>query len=173
MKAAIQECVNSEKYADFNFDNDIFAPRLKDNEVWDLMQRIIKSAGPILLLIRLGDLKAGTLSKLRGTTNYLRTLFVETGDGSLEDKIAECFHERVASIESDVANCAYMIDPQFVAQSRDAPADLMRSFWKVAKKILGHDWTDDQWMPLRTTIAAKLQAFRMKADGFANENYAM
>jgi len=37
MKDAILECVNSEKYKDFNFDNDIFAPRLRDPEVWDLM----------------------------------------------------------------------------------------------------------------------------------------
>ena len=173
MKAAIRECVHSEKYKDFNFDNDIYSPRLDDDEVWNLMSRIIKSAGPMLLLIRLGDLKSGTLSKLRDTTNYLRTLFVQTGDGSLEDQIADCFHARVQDVESDVANAAYMIDPQFVSKSRDAPAELMQSFWKVAKKILGHSWTDEQWMPLRTSIASELQAFRMKAGGFAGEDYTM
>ena len=173
MKAAIRECVHSEKYKDFNFDNDIYCPRLDDDEVWNLMSRIIKSAGPMLLLIRLGDLKSDTLSKLRGTTNYLRTLFVQTGDGSLEDQIAGCFHARVQDVESDVANAAYMIDPQFVSKSRDAPAELMQSFWKVAKKILGHSWTDEQWMPLRASIASELQAFRMKADGFAGEDYTM
>ena len=142
MQFAIKECVGSEKYRRFNFDNDIFAPRLEDNEIWDLMDRILKCAGPLLLLIRLGDMQSGTLSKLRGTTDYIKTLLVQTGDGSLEDEIANCFHNRVSAMESDAANAAYMIDPQFVSKSRDVPPELMTSFWKVVRKILAHGMTD-------------------------------
>ena len=135
MKLAIKECVGSDKYAAFNFDNDIYAPRLIDDEVWSLMERVIKAAGPLLLLIRLGDLQSGTLSKLRGTSDYIKTLMVQTGDGSLEDQIADCYHNRVADLESDAANAAYMIDPQFVAKSREASPELMNSFWTVAEKF--------------------------------------
>ena len=173
MKLAIKECVGSDKYQAFEFENDIFAPRLDDDEVWQLIERVLDKAGPLLLLIRLGDLKSGTLSKLRGTTDYIKTLMVQTGDGSLEDEIANCFHNRVGALESDAANAAYMIDPQFISQSRDAPAELMNSFWLVTKKILGHAMTDEVWLPLRSQVASELQAFRMKCGGFAFEDYTM
>ena len=173
MKLAIKECVGSDKYEGFNFENDIFYPRLIDDEVWELMERVIKAAGPLLLVIRLGDLQSGTLSKLRGTTDYIKTLMVQTGDGSLEDQIADCFHNRVTSLESDAANAAYMIDPQFVTKSRDASPELMNSFWTVTKNFLGHALTDEHWLPLRAKVASELQSFRMKSGGFAFEDYTM
>ena len=197
MKLALQECVKSEKYLTYNFDNDVYAPRILTDgnavaatgasasasavstaagsliDCWSLMEKICEHAGPLLLLIRLGDLRQATLSKLRGTVDYMKTLMVVTGDGSLEDQIAQCFHKRVKDLESPVADCAYMIDPQFIAKSREAPAPLMKKFWQVSRKILGHAMCDDEWLSVRSQLATELQAFRMKAGGFALEDYTM
>ena len=63
--------MQSEEYVNFNFDNDSFAPRITDRAVWTLIQRILKAAGPILLLIRLADIRGPTLSKLKGTLDYI------------------------------------------------------------------------------------------------------
>jgi len=49
----------------------------------------------------------------------------------------------------------------------------MNSFWKVTRMILDHTLTNDQWLPLRTTVAKELQAFRMKTGAWALENYKM
>ena len=63
MREALYELVTSAEYRHFNFDNDIFAPRLETSAVWDLMKRIVKAAEPILLLLRLADSNAATLCK--------------------------------------------------------------------------------------------------------------
>ena len=173
MKMALQQCVTSDKYERYNFEDDVFANEIEDGEIWDLLARICKSTGPLLLLVRLGDLMTATLSKLKGTVDYIKTLMVQTGDDSLEDKIATIFHDMVGNLESDVANCAYCIDPQFVHKSRDAPQDVMKSFWKVARQILAHACTDTEWLSIRAILATELQAFRMKSGGFALEDYSM
>ena len=98
---------------------------------------------------------------------------VETGDDSIEDQIAEAFHNRSRDFESDAANCAYIIDPQFIAVSKNAPSDVMDSFWKVSRNIIDHKLTDAQWLPVRTQLATELQAFRMKTGPWALEDYSM
>ena len=173
MKLAMQQCVGSQKYKRYNFEDDVFADAIEDDDCWDLVSRILKCVGPLLLIVRLGDLKQATLSKLRGTTDYVKTLMVVTGDDSLEDKVAKIYHDMVPQLESDVANCAYCIDPQFVHKSRDAPRDVMDSFWSVSRKIIGHSLTDTEWLPIRARLARELQAFRMKSGGFAFEDYSM
>ena len=173
MKMALQQCVTSDKYERYNFEDDVYAADIEEGDVFDLIARILKCTGPLLLLVRLGDLKTATLSKLKGTVDYIKSLMVKTGDDSLEDKIATIFHDMVGNLESDIANCAYCIDPQFVRKSRDAPQDVMKSFWKVARQVLAHDSTDTEWLPMRATLAKELQAFRMKSGGFALEDYSM
>ena len=173
MNLAIQQCVTSERYKRYNFDDDVYAERLENEDVWELMSRIINCAGPLLLLVRLGDLKQATLSKLKGTVDHIKRLMVETGDGSLEDEIANIFHEKVCDLESDVASAAYIIDPQFVHESKDATRAVMDSFWKVSRQILGHMLTDAEWLGIRSTLAGELQAFRMKSAGFAFEDYTL
>ena len=201
MKLAIQELCRSDKYSGYDFENDVYAPRVLGStdavpataieasassqatatdvvanptgNIWELMERITELAGPLLLLIRLGDLRQATLSKLRATTDYIKTLMVVTGDGTLADEIAKCYHRFVGELESPVADCVYMVDPQFVANSRDAPAALMANFWAVSRKVLGHAMSDDEWLPVRSQLAAELQAFRMKSGGFAFEDYTM
>ena len=198
MKLALQELCRSDKYSEYEFENDVYAPRILGNadaaavadasaanqasavvtanptgDVWELMERITELAGPVLLLIRLGDMGQATLSKLRATTDYIKTLMVVTGDGSLADEIAKVYHRWVGDLESPVADCVYMVDPQFVAKSINAPATLMANFWTVSRKVIGHAMSDDEWLPVRQQLANELQAFRMKAGGFAFEDYTM
>ena len=60
MKIALQQCVTSEKYSRNNFEDDVFAEDIEGDEMWDLISRICKAAGPLLLLVRIGDLKTAT-----------------------------------------------------------------------------------------------------------------
>lgn len=173
MKQALQCFVNSERYKQYNFADDDYADKLRGDDTWDFMLRVIKCAGPLLLLTRLGDCNQATMSKVRGTVDYIRSLMVETGDDTIEDKIAEAFHNRAADLDSDVSNAAYVIDQQFISKSRDAPADVMESFWKVCRAILAHDKSDDAWLTLRSTLAKELQAFRMKSGAWSYEDYTM
>ena len=127
MKLALQQCVGGPQYTRYNFADDVYADRIVQDDVWDLQSRIIKCLGPLLLIVRLGDMKKGTLSKLKGTVDYVKSLMVETGDGSLEDKIAHIFHDNVGDLESDVASAAYVIDPQFVHKSKNVTIEVMNS----------------------------------------------
>ena len=117
MKDSLKELVRSERYQQYDFENDNFADRILGDDVWSFMERVVKFAAPILLLLRLGDSNRPTLSKLRGTLDYVRRLMVETGDGSIEDNIATAFHSRAKDFESDAANAAYVIDQQFICRS--------------------------------------------------------
>ena len=65
-KIVLQQCVTSDKYKLYNFEDDIFSDEMEKDEMWYFMYRICKTAGPLLLLVRLGDLKTVTLSKLLG-----------------------------------------------------------------------------------------------------------
>ena len=78
MKEALQELVQSAEYRRFEFEDDDFADRLMDDDEFDLMQRITKTAGPVLLLLRLGDSNETTLSKLKDTVDYISTLMVDS-----------------------------------------------------------------------------------------------
>ena len=172
MKEALQELVRSAEYRRFQFEDDVYAPRIDGAAVWILMDRIAKAAGPLLLLLRLADSNAATLSKLKGTVDYLTSRMVDNGNDSIEDKISTAFHNRRHELECDISNAAYVLDQEFVAQSRMAGAEVMSSFWKVARSILRCP-DDTLWRPLRLKIVAELAKFRMKTDGFAMEDYNM
>ena len=173
LKPALQQLVRSDRYRQYDFEDDIYADRIAAEDAWSFIDRVVKRTEPVLLLLRLGDSNKATLSKVRGTLDYVRTLMVETGDDSIEDQIAEAFHNRSRDFESDAANCAYIIDPQFIAVSKNAPSDVMDSFWKVSRNIIDHKLTDAQWLPVRTQLATELQAFRMKTGPWALEDYSM
>ena len=136
MKSALQQCVLSAQYLRFNFDDDIFAPRISSPDVWVLMDKIVTTAGPILLLLRLADSNAATLSKLKGTVQYIKKLLPDNGSDTLEDKIAIAFHNRAPELESDIADAAWIIDPQFVDKSRKSSSELMGRFWEVCRAVL-------------------------------------
>ena len=170
MREALYELVTSAEYRHFNFDNDIFAPRLETSAVWDLMKRIVKAAGPILLLLRLADSNAATLCKLKGTVEYIKTLMVGNEEDSLEDNICAAFLNRAPDLDCDISNAAYILDPQFVTSSRRANAEVMTSFWEVSQNVLRiTDETD--WRRTRQQIVSELAQFRMQTGGFALEDY--
>ena len=111
MRSALEEFVQSDRYQQYDFENDLYAERIGDDDLWTFVRSVVKCAGPVMLLLRLGDTNHGTLSKLRGTLDYVRGLLPQTGNGSIEDQIAEVFHARAGDFESDAANAAYVIDP--------------------------------------------------------------
>ena len=57
MKIALQQYVLSDKYERYNFGDEIFVDKIEYDETWDFISRICKAADPLLLLIRLGDVK--------------------------------------------------------------------------------------------------------------------
>ena len=172
MKEALQSLVRSEKYTRFDFEDTKFAERIASEDVWILMSRILKVAGPVLLLLRLGDTNGATLSKVKGTVDYIKSLMVETGDDSIEDKMAEAFNDRAHEFDCDMVNASYVLDQQFVSKSRNAGATVMTSFWSVSRKVLGIG-DDAEWRNARRQIIVELNAFRMKTGGFALEDYDM
>ena len=90
---------------------------------------------------------------------------------TLEDKIATAFHNRAPELESNIADAAWIIDPQFVDKSRKSSSELMRHFWEVYHDVLRID-DDVDWKSKRALLVTELDSFRMKTGGFAAENYA-
>ena len=170
MERALRSTVLSAQYLQHNFYPDPFADKIAADDVWLLMERVTKATGPLLLLLRLGDCNGGTLSKLKGTVEYVKKQMVDSGMNTLEDKIAVAFNNRAPELECDISNAAYIIDPQFVLKSRGADRHIMQSFWTVSRKVLRiHDPTE--WTEFRSAVVSELSQFRMKSDAFAAEDY--
>ena len=96
-----------------------------------------------------------TLSKLKGTVDYIKSVMSGTGDYDNDDdlavddrtvkqKICSTFHKRSSELESDVTVTAYVIDPQFILQSRSVPPSVMNAFWTVSLNVLRVS-DDDEW----------------------------
>ena len=117
MKDALQQLVQSAQYLRFDFEDDMFAPQISGCEIWQLMERVIETTGPIVLLLRLGDSNATTLPKLKGTVDFIQSKMVDSGDETLEDQICVTFNNRAPELECDIASAAYVLDPQFVIKS--------------------------------------------------------
>ena len=173
MRDALQQLVESEEYTRFDFDGDVFAARLSDGDVFRKVARITRAAGPVLLLLRLADSSSSSLSKLKGTVDYISSLMIDSGNHTLEDQIAVAFHNRAPELECDVANAAYVLDPQFVSKSRiNSDPDVMKSFWKVSRDVLRiKDAT--KWRKVRQDIVGEMANFRMCSGGFAMEDYGV
>ena len=172
MKEALQQCVSSAQYLRFDFVDDIFANRITSADDWNLMSRIVKTCGPILLLLRLADSNSGSLSKLRGIVDYItkKMMTLNAAAGTLEGKICTAFLNRAPELECDISNAAWIIDPQFVHNSRKASPSVMRSFWEVSRKVMRV--TDESvWRQQRADMVTELAKFRMKTGGFTVENY--
>lgn len=170
MKLALQQLVQSNQYRGYEFEDDIFAPRISGEEFWDLLERVAKACGPLMLLLRLADTNKATLSKLKGTVEWMKLQLTDSGEMSVEDQISAAFHNRAPELECDVASAAYVLDPQFVRQSRQADQSVMDSFWRVSRNVLFI--TDDtEWRQTRQIIVSELASFRMQTGGFACEVY--
>ena len=170
MKAALISVVQSADYLRFDFQDDTFAPQITDNDLWAQMDVIVEACGPLLLLLRLADSTAPTLSKVKGTVDLVASKMIDTGNETLTDRISACFHNMVPELTSDIANAAYVLDPQFVRKSKNADQAVMLSFWTVARASL-HITDDDAWSRARPQLVNELTAFRMKTSGFGLETY--
>ena len=173
MRDALQQLVESEEYTRFDFEGDVFAARVSDGDVFRKVARITRAACPVLLLLRLADSSSSSLSKLKGTVDYISSLMIDSGSHTLEDQIAVAFHNRAPELECDVSNAAYVLDPQFVSKSRNnSDSDVMKSFWKVSRDVLRiKDAT--KWRKVRQDIVGELANFRMCSGGFAMEDYGV
>ena len=170
MKAALLSVVQSAGYLRFDFQDDEIAPRVTANDIWDTMDVIVEALGPLLLLLRLADSTAPTLSKVKGTVDLVASKMIDTGNETLTDRISACFHNMVPELTSDIANAAYVLDPQFVRKSKNSDQAVMLSFWTVARASL-HITDDDAWSRARPQLVNELTAFRMKTGGFGLETY--
>ena len=170
MKAALQSVVQSAAYIRFEFEDDEVAPAISAEDIWDLMRIVVTTCGPIMLLLRLTDTNKPTLSKVKGTLDYIKTKMIDSGNDTLPDRIAAVFHERLGGFETDLVNAAYILDPQFVNKSRNASAEVMESFWKVARRCLCI-YDDGAWRQTRRDIVNQLAAFKMRTGGFTMEEY--
>ena len=170
MKAALQSVVSSADYLRFNFEDDTVAPVISGDKIWRDMEVVIKACSPLLLLLRLADSNAPTLCKVKGTVDLVQSRMIDTGCDSLTDRISAVFHSHIPDLTSDVANAAYVLDPQFINQSKNAGQDVMMSFWTVVREAL-HILDDDVWRQTRLKVVTELAAFRMKTGGFGFENY--
>ena len=172
MKQAIRSTVVSAQYERFCFEGDRFKDRIMGDDLWHLLDEITHHVGPLLLLLRLADSNAATLSKLKGTVEYLRKIYVDSGGDTLKDKISVAFINRAPELECDISSAAYILDPQFVFKSRNAPREVMQAFWRVSRKVL-RLIKEDEWNTVRPAIVTELSNFRMKTGGFVAENYNM
>ena len=171
MKEALQELVQSAQYERFEFENDIFKDPILGRDIWTKIEVVTKTTGPLLLLLRLADSNAPSLSKLKAIVDHIKSTMADPDeDGTLEEQISFAFHNRVDDFESDVASAAYLLDPQFIAKSRNVDASTMTSFWTVARNVLKVT-DDDAWRVTRNVLVEELNRFRMKIGPFAYEDY--
>lgn len=122
MKDLLRRVVNSGVYKEKNFVDDPFPVKINGADMWELMQRVIKTMGPLLILCRLADGQKPVISKLYGTQLYVRKQMQDSataaGADSVEHKICAVFLDRWPEMQSDIVSATYMLDPLFVDKSR-------------------------------------------------------
>ena len=64
LKRALRATIRSAEYIEYNFSDDTVDNIVLGDAFWKLCEKVEKTAAPLLLLVRLGDCEAGTLSKL-------------------------------------------------------------------------------------------------------------
>lgn len=141
MRDLLRRVVNSGVYKEKNFLVDPYPAKILGAEIWQLMDRVIKIMGPILLLCRLADGQKPVISKLYGTLLYVRKQIEDIASpcpaDSLEAKVLTVFLSRWKDLQSDMAKATYMLDPLFVEQSRGA-ADCTVKLWQLVRKVSIH-----------------------------------
>ena len=138
MRELLRRVVNSGVYQEKRFKDDPFPAKLNGADVWQMMDRVIKILGPILLLCRLADGQKPVISKLYGTLLYVRKEIEDIAaphqPHSLEAKVLGVFLARWKDLQSDIAKATYMLEPLFVDQSKDA-AECTVKLWQLARKV--------------------------------------
>ena len=138
MRDLLRRVVQSGVYVEKNFTSDPFPEKIKGPDVWQLLERVIKMMGPLLLLCRLADGQKPVISKLYGTQLYVRqemqTMATASGADSVEARIFKVFLHRWPEMQSDIVSATYLLDPLFVENSRTA-AGCTIILWKLARKV--------------------------------------
>ena len=174
MKTLLRRVVVSGVYTEKNFIDDPFPEKINGAEVWELMERVIKTMGPLLLLCRLADGQKPVISKLHGTQLYVRKQMedaaTQAGANSVEDKIYRVFLTRWQEMQSPVVSATYMLDPLFVEESKNSVTCTIE-LWKLARKVLDIV-DDDEWNTLHGKMVEQLSKFQNKGAGLAHMSSA-
>ena len=164
MKVLLRRVVQSGVYVEKNFAGDTIAPKILGPEVWQILERVTKMLGPILLLCRLADGQKPVISKLYGTQLYVRqqmeSIANETEDDSIEKQILERFLRRWPEIQCEMVSATYLLDPLFVPQSSQS-AECTICLWNLARRVLGIE-DDDQWTRMHGVLVRQLTKFQAK-----------
>ena len=170
MRDLLRRVVNSGVYLEKNFVDDPFPAVINAAEKWQLMERVIKCMGPLLLLCRLADGQKPIISKLYGTLLYVRSKMEEAaqraGAGSVEDKICNVFLSRWSEMQNDLVLATYMLEPLFVDKSRTS-ADCTIKLWAMARKVLQIN-NDAEWNELHGVMVRQLAQFQGKGAGLVH-----
>ena len=174
MKNLLRRVVKSAVYQEKHFANDPFPAKILSDEVWTIMDRVITTMGPLLLLCRLADGQKPVISKLHGTQLYVRKLIEDSaaagGVDSLEEKICKVFLSRWSEMQSDIVSATYMLEPLFVEQSQNS-VDCTVKLWTLARKVLRVK-DDAAWSVLHGRMVEQLAKFQGKGDGLPHMSSA-
>lgn len=170
MKPLLRRVVNSGVYQEKNFVEDPFPAVINADSKWELMECVVETMGPLLLLCRLADGQKPVISKLHGTQLYVRKMMEASaaagGAGSIQDKICKVFLARWPEMQNEIVGATYMLDPLFVDQSKHSPTCTV-NLWTLARKVLGV--TDDsEWSTLHGIMVTQLAKFNNKGAGLTH-----
>ena len=168
MKALLRRIVGSGVYVEKNFAEDPIKDVVLGADIWALMQRVIDTMGPLLLLCRLADGQKPVISKLHGTQLYVRSKLEASAArsgaaDSVESKILQVFLTRWGEMQAPIVGATYMLDPLFVDKSKTA-VECTNKLWTLARKVLRLT-EDDDWNPMHRTLVSQLSKFQDKGAG--------
>lgn len=138
MRDLLRRVVQSGVYVEKHYVDDEFKPEVESADVWDAMDRVTKTLGPLLLLCRLADGQKAVMSKLYGTMLYVRQkiedVAAETDPDSVERRMCAVFLNRWPKMQSDIAQATYCLEPLFVDTSKTAASCTVK-LWQLARKV--------------------------------------
>ena len=138
MRDLLRRVVTSGVYVEKNFQEDPIKDLVLAPDMWELMDKVIKILGPILLLCRLADGQKPVISKLYGTQLYVRksmqSIAAAAGPGSVEEQVYNVFLNRWDEMQCDMVSATYLLDPLFVEKSKRAASCTIK-LWQVARKV--------------------------------------
>ena len=141
LMGALRATVEGDAYKSLHSVDTSIDDKITGEVMWDELDRVLLAA-PLMCLVRLGDTAGSTLSKLRKTVLWVNEKFEAVKDitqvdgDELEGLMYNCWLDRMEEFQSPIANAAYMLDSQWVNESRNAGAVVMENFWAIAKEIL-------------------------------------
>ena len=170
MRPLLRRVVQSGVYIEKNFVDDPFPAKIIAADVWDMMERVIKTLGPLLLLCRLADGQKPVISKLYGTQLWVRkeieNACATAGPDSVEAKICAKFLARWPEMQSDIVCATYMLEPVFVDKSKTS-AHCAVKLWQLARRVLRI--TDEQeWNTMHGRMVAQLAKFQDRGTGLTH-----